>query len=117
MVAERSKVVSAGPEVQAATSVRRWPSVHGWWPAGASLSDDAVSAALRAAPTFAQHAARRAARQKVRRDAFHHQAARGAALNVLSAAGGNALDAAVKGSGNGTPTAVAGPGIAGLQSN
>jgi len=109
MGAESFFVSSAGPESQETSGIRRWLSVDGWWPAIASHSEDAVSAARPTAPNAAYTAARRAARLEVRRAARRQmQAARLAAPNLSSAA-------AV--SGNNTLAAAAGPGIWGLPSD
>ena len=128
MGAESSVVSSAGPASQETSGVRRWLSVDGWWPAIASHSEDAVSAARPTAPNAASSAARRAARLEVRRAARRQMqvARRAARLEVRRAArhqeqaaglAAQNLSSAAAVSGNNTPAAAAGPGIWGLPSD
>ena len=122
MGAESSVVSCAGPGSQETSGVRRWPSVDGWWPAIASHSEDAVSAARPTAPNVASSAARRAARLDARRAAHRQmQAARPVARLEVRRAGPRQMQAArlaapnlssvAAVSGNNTPAAAAGPGI------
>ena len=128
MGAESSVVSSAGPAGQETSGIRLWLSVDGWWPAIASHSEDAVSAARPTAPNVASSAARLEARLEVRRAARRQmQAARRAArLEVRRAArhqmqasrlAAPTLSSAAAVSGNNTPVAAAGPGIWGLPSD
>jgi len=102
--------------------------MDGWWPAIASHSDDAVSAARPSAPNVASSAARRAARLEVRRAARRQMQAarwearlevRRAARHQMQAArlAAPILSSAAAVSGNNTPAAAAGLGIWGLPSN